>query len=25
VAKYAQFSPFGIDGGFYYARIAYKF
>jgi iron complex outermembrane receptor protein len=25
VAKYAPFSPFGIDGGFYYARIGYKF
>jgi iron complex outermembrane recepter protein len=24
VAKYAPFSPFGIDGGFYYARIGYK-
>ena len=25
VQKYASFSPFGIDGGFYYARIGYKF
>jgi iron complex outermembrane receptor protein len=25
VRKYAPFSSFGIDGGFYYARIAYKF
>jgi iron complex outermembrane recepter protein len=25
VQKYNSFSPFGIDGGFYYARIAYKF
>ena len=25
VEKYAPFSPFGIDGGFYYARVAYKF
>lgn len=25
VAKYAQFSPFGIDGGFYYARVHLKF
>ena len=25
VEKYAPFSSFGIDGGFYYARIGYKF
>jgi iron complex outermembrane receptor protein len=25
VEKYAPFSPFGIDGGFYYARLSYKF
>jgi iron complex outermembrane recepter protein len=25
VEKYPPFSPFGIDGGFYYARIGYKF
>jgi len=23
VAKYPGFSPFGIDGGFYYARASY--
>jgi iron complex outermembrane receptor protein len=25
VQKYSAFSPFGIDGGFYYARLSYKF
>jgi iron complex outermembrane receptor protein len=25
VAKYAPFSPFGIDGGYYYARVHFKF
>ena len=25
VEKYAPFSSFGIDGGFYYARLSYKF
>jgi iron complex outermembrane receptor protein len=25
VQKYSPFSPFGIDGGFYYARLGYKF
>jgi iron complex outermembrane receptor protein len=25
VEKYPPFSPFGIDGGFYYARVHYKF
>jgi iron complex outermembrane recepter protein len=25
VQKYPGFSPFGIDGGFYYARLQYKF
>ena len=25
VQRYAAFSPFGIDGGFYYARLSYKF
>jgi iron complex outermembrane receptor protein len=25
VAKYPPFSPFGIDGGFYYARVHFKF
>jgi iron complex outermembrane recepter protein len=25
VQKYNSFSPFGIDGGFYYARATYKF
>ena len=25
VEKYLPFSPFGIDGGFYYARLSYKF
>jgi iron complex outermembrane receptor protein len=25
VQKYPGFSPFGIDGGFYYARLSYKF
>ena len=25
VEKYPPFSPFGIDGGFYYARLHYKF
>jgi len=25
VEKYSPFSAFGIDGGFYYARLSYKF
>jgi iron complex outermembrane receptor protein len=25
VQRYSAFSPFGIDGGFYYARLSYKF
>jgi iron complex outermembrane recepter protein len=25
VQKYPTFSPFGIDGGFYYGRISYRF
>jgi iron complex outermembrane recepter protein len=25
VTKYANFSPFGFDGGFYYARASYRF
>jgi iron complex outermembrane receptor protein len=25
VAKYTPFSPFGIDGGYYYARVHFKF
>ncbi len=25
VAKYPAFSPIGIDGGFYYARLSYRF
>jgi iron complex outermembrane receptor protein len=25
VEKYLPFSPIGIDGGFYYARLSYKF
>jgi iron complex outermembrane recepter protein len=25
VQKYSAFSPFGIDGGFYYARLSYRF
>jgi iron complex outermembrane recepter protein len=25
VQKYPGFSPFGIDGGFYYARVSLKF
>jgi iron complex outermembrane recepter protein len=25
VQRYSAFSPFGIDGGFYYARVGYKF
>jgi iron complex outermembrane recepter protein len=25
VEKYPPFSPFGLDGGFYYARVHYKF
>ena len=25
VQRYSSFSPFGIDGGFYYARLSYKF
>ena len=25
VQKYPFFSPFGIDGGFYYARAGYRF
>lgn len=25
VQKYPSFAPFGIDGGFYYARVGYKF
>jgi iron complex outermembrane receptor protein len=25
VQKYLPFSPIGIDGGFYYARMSYKF
>jgi iron complex outermembrane receptor protein len=25
VEKYPPFSPFGIDGGYYYARVHFKF
>ena len=25
VAGYPSFSPFGINGGYYYGKIAYKF
>jgi iron complex outermembrane recepter protein len=25
VVKYPTFSPFGIDGGFYYVRAGYRF
>jgi len=25
VTKYPAFSPFGIDGGFYYARASFRF